>query len=91
MVLVWDEAKRKSNLRKHGLDFRDAYLVYDNADKCTYVSHRPGEPRWMDLAMAMVHGRLLALIYTLRGEDVRVISFRPASREERRQYEEDSE
>ena len=40
--------------------------------------------------MAMVHGRLLALIYTLRAEDVRVISFRPASREERRQYEKDS-
>ncbi|MGA8041870.1 MAG: BrnT family toxin [Terracidiphilus sp.] len=90
-MFVWDEAKRESNLRKHGLDFRDAYLVYDNPDKCTYVSPRPDEPRWMDLAMAMVHGRLLALIYTRREEDVRVISFRPASREERRQYEEDAQ
>jgi uncharacterized DUF497 family protein len=43
----------------------------------------------MDLAMAVVRGRLLALIYTRRGEDVRIISFRPASREERKQYEED--
>lgn len=45
----------------------------------------------MDLAMAEVQGKLLALIYTRRGEDIRVISFRPASREERKQYEKDSQ
>jgi len=43
----------------------------------------------MDVALAVVHRRVLALIYTKRGEDVRVISFRPASREEREQYEQD--
>jgi uncharacterized DUF497 family protein len=43
----------------------------------------------MDLAFAVVNGKLLALIYTERGNDVRVISFRPASREERKQYEKD--
>jgi uncharacterized DUF497 family protein len=88
-VLVWDEAKRRSNLEKHGLDFRDAHLVYDNPEKCTYESSRKGERRLLDLAFAMVKGRLLALVYTERGGDVRVISFRPASREEREQYEED--
>jgi uncharacterized DUF497 family protein len=45
----------------------------------------------MDLALAVIHGKLLALIYTDRGDDVRVISFRPASREERKQYEQDKE
>lgn len=89
-MLVWDEGKRKSNLKKHGLDFRDASLVYDNPDKCTYTSNRRGEPRWMDLALAVIHGKLLALIYTERGSEVRVISFRVASREERKQYEKDS-
>lgn len=89
-MLVWDEAKRKSNLKKHGLDFRDAHLIYDIPDKCTYASNRPSERRWMDLAMAVLHGKLLTLIYTKRGDDVRVISLRPASREERKQYEEDS-
>ena len=44
----------------------------------------------MDLAFAVVNGMLLALVYTERGIDVRVISFRPASREEREQYEKDS-
>jgi hypothetical protein len=88
-VFIWDETKRKSNLEKHGLDFKDAHLVYDNPDKCTYESIRKNEPRLLDLAVAVVKGRLLALIYTERGDDIRVISFRPASREEREQYEQD--
>ena len=90
-MVAWDEAKRKSNLKKHGLDFNDAHLVYDNPEKCTYESCREGERRFIDLAFAWVKGRLLALIYTPRGDDVRVISFRPASREERKQYEQDKE
>jgi uncharacterized DUF497 family protein len=90
-VFVWDEAKRKSNLEKHGLDFKDARLVYDNPNKCTYESARRDERRLLDLAFAVVKGRLLALVYTERGDDVRVISFRPASREEREQYEQDKE
>lgn len=88
-MFVWDEAKRKSNLVKHGLDFKDAHLVYENPDKCTYEAEYRGERRLMDLATAVVHGRLLTLIYTERGDDVRVISFRTASREEREQYEQD--
>jgi uncharacterized protein len=90
-VYVWDEAKRKSNIAKHGLDFRDAPLVYESPDKCTYTSDRRSENRWLDLALVQIHGRVLALIYTLRGKDVRIISFRVASREERRQYEQDTQ
>ena len=75
-MCVWDEAKRRLNLEKHGLDFRDANLVYENPDKCTYESSRGDERRLMDIAMAVVHERLLTLIYSEREEDVRVISFR---------------
>jgi uncharacterized protein len=89
-VFVWDEAKRRSNLKKHGLDFRDAHLVYDNPNKCTYDASRNDEYRLMDVALAVVKGRLLTLVYTEDDETVRVISFRNASREERKQYEEDS-
>ena len=88
-MFAWDEAKRKSNLEKHGLDFKDAHLVYENQDNCTYEAGFKGERRLMDLATAVIHGRLLTLIYTERGDDVRVISFRAASREEREQYERD--
>jgi uncharacterized protein len=90
MVYVWDEQKRESNLKKHGLDFRDAHLVYENPDKCTYDASRNDEYRLMDVAMAVVNGRVLTLVYTERDDQVRVISFRNASRTERKQYEEDS-
>jgi uncharacterized DUF497 family protein len=89
-VYVWDEVKRKSNLQKHGLDFRDAHLVYENPDKCTYDASRDDEYRLMDVALAVINGRLLTLVYTEQDDNVRVISFRNASRTERKQYEEDS-
>jgi uncharacterized DUF497 family protein len=45
----------------------------------------------MDLALAVIHGKLLALIYTKRDDGVRIISFRPASREERKQHEKETQ
>jgi len=90
MVYVWDEAKRKSNLKKHGLDFNDAYLVYENPGKCTYDASRGDEYRLMDVALAVVKGRLLTLVYTEQEDEVHVISFRNASRTDRVQYEEDT-
>jgi uncharacterized DUF497 family protein len=88
-VFVWDEVKRKWNIVfLEGLASKFPLSV--NADKCTYQSSRKGERRLMDLAFALVNGRLLALVYVERGDDVRVISFRPASREEREQYEQGS-
>jgi uncharacterized DUF497 family protein len=44
----------------------------------------------MDVALAVIRGRLLTLVYTETDEEVRVISFRHASREERERYEEDT-
>jgi uncharacterized DUF497 family protein len=88
-VFVWDETKRRSNIQKHGLDFRDAHCIYDNPDKCTYDASRGDEYRLMDVALAVLRGRLLTLVYMKIGEDVRIISFRNASREERKAYEQD--
>jgi uncharacterized DUF497 family protein len=86
-VYEWDEAKREENLRKHGLDFDDADLVYENPNKVTYISQRPGEERWQDIALVEANGFILALVYTVRGYNIRIISFRRASRKERRIYD----
>ena len=83
-MIVWDEAKRKANLAKHGLDFADAHLVYDNPEKMTFLSQRNAEDRQLDVAMFELADRVLALIYVERGVNIRVISFRAASRQERR-------
>jgi uncharacterized protein len=86
-VIVWDEHKREINLKKHGLDFADAYLIYDNPEKITIKSTRNGEERWMDVALVEISSMVLAFVYTDRGDDVRAISFRRASRQERKRYE----
>ena len=86
-MITWDEAKRRSNLEKHDLDFADASLVYDSPDKVTVESPRKNERRLVDLAFVEPAGAVLALVYTQRGESIRVISFRVASRGERRFYE----
>ncbi len=86
-MLIWDEAKRQVNLAKHGLDFADAHRVYDNPGKVTFSSGRNAEDRKLDVAMVKLAGHILTLVYVERGSDVRVISFRVASRQEKRAYE----
>jgi len=87
MVYVWDERKRLANIEKHGLDFRDAFLVYENPEKITIQSNHPSESRLQDLALVEVAGILLSLVYVVRGEAIRIISFRRAGRRERKYYD----
>lgn len=86
-LITFDEAKRLSNLEKHGFDFADAALVFDAPDKVTLESERKGENRSIDIALVEVVGTVLAVVYVERSEEIRVISFRRASRAERRIYE----
>jgi uncharacterized protein len=86
-VYEWDEAKREANLRKHGLDFDDADSVFENPHKVTFAIPGRGEARWLDVALVELNGVVLALVYAVRGYNVRIISFRKASRKERRIYD----
>jgi uncharacterized protein len=86
-VYEWDEAKREANLKKHGYDFADADNVYENPNKLTLSEIRRGEPRLQDIAIVEAFGVILALVYVVRGYNIRIISFRKASRKERRAYD----
>jgi uncharacterized protein len=86
MQYEWDEAKRESNLRKHGLDFWVAHRVYESATKVTVRLKTKAEARFLDIALLEFRGAILALIYTMRNGKVRCISFRNASKKERRIY-----
>lgn len=85
-MIIYDETKRLSNLVKHGLDLADAGLVYDAPNKITLCSPRQDEDRLMDMAMVEVMGVVLVLVYVERGQDVRAISLRRASKQERKRY-----
>ena len=86
-VYEWDDEKRKTNFAKHCFDFSQAHLVYENPNKLTFSAPHPGENRQLDIAFVEAVGKVLTLICVARGTTVRVISFRMASRKERRVYE----
>jgi uncharacterized protein len=88
MRAVWDPGKAKANLEKHGVRFSDAELVlYDSYAVTVEDSAAEGEQRHISIGLDAV-GRVLVVVYTYRGENVRLISARLATRAERRQYEE---
>ena len=87
MKIIYDETKRQINLAKHGLDLADAALVYEAPNKITLSSPRQDEERLMDVALVEVMGVVLVLVYVERGEHVRAISLRRASKQERKRYE----
>jgi uncharacterized DUF497 family protein len=87
MEYEWDDAKAAANLRKHGVSF----AIIDDFDWTTALvvaddRYAYGESRW--LAIGMIGKRLHALAFTIRGNRIRVISLRAASRKERRLYDE---
>ena len=86
MIYEWDETKRAMNLAKHGLDFADADLVIENPYVLIEASPRNGEIR--QLATAYVFDALvvLSVAFVEREERCHVISYRPASRTQRRKY-----
>ncbi len=88
----WDEAKALSNVRKHGVRFDDAMLVF--GDRFALIEQDrmvDEEPRWQALGWA--GGNFLLMVaHTAwtEGEDemIRIISARKASRKERKRYDE---
>jgi uncharacterized protein len=87
MAYQWDTDKAATNLRKHGIDFADAVSVFSDDLAITISDERFDEERFITIGMDAL-GRVLVVVYTLRGKDIRLISARPATRPERRQYEE---
>lgn len=83
MEFEWDENKRLTNITKHGLDFLDAPLLFD-APHIVEKSSYEAEERW--LAVGVIHGTVVCLVYTWRGDVIRIISMRMARDEERRKY-----
>jgi uncharacterized DUF497 family protein len=82
----WDAPKATLNLRKHGIAFKEAQLVFNDvfATHGFDVDARYGEQRMV--ATGMVNGVLLTVVYTERDERTRIISARKATKHEQRGY-----
>jgi hypothetical protein len=87
MTYQWDNDKATANLRKHGIDFADAVSVFSDDLAITIPDERFDEERFITVGMD-AFGRVLVVVYTWRGNEIRLISVRQATRRERKQYEE---
>lgn len=85
MSFEWDSEKAETNRRKHGVDFADAVSVLEDPSALTLEDERETEERLVTMGMDSL-GRILVVVYTWRGESVRLISARRATRSERNQY-----
>ena len=89
IAFEWDPRKAAANARKHGIQFADAVLLLEDERAVTLRDGVHGEERWVTIGMDAL-ARILAVVYTWRGNTVRLISARPATPNERRQYLENS-
>jgi uncharacterized DUF497 family protein len=83
MLYEWDEIKRRTNLVKHGVDFRDAIRIFDGP-VFENINHHGGEERLV--AIGSMEGIEIVLVYVMRGQRRRIISARRAHRNERQDY-----
>ena len=87
MRFRYDPAKATANFRKHGVSFADAEGVFQ--DPLAVTQEDPdadGERRFVMVGLGSASD-LLVVIYAIRGEEVRLISVRRATRKERKTYE----
>lgn len=81
----WDEHKRQANLVKHGIDFLTVPVVFDDPDRFTYRSKHPeNEIRYV--TVGKLQSVIVAVVLTVRGDRIRIISARVARKYEREQY-----
>ncbi len=87
MGYQWDPKKAEANLNKHGIDFADAVGVFEDSLALTIEDKRAqGERRFITVGIDFL-GRILTVVYTYRGNNIRLISARKATKKEIAYYE----
>jgi hypothetical protein len=89
MKIEWDQRKAKSNLEKHGVSFEEAATALSDPMAATGANpdHSMTEQRYVTFGVSE-KGRLVVVSHTEKGETIRIISARKASKGEREVYEE---
>ena len=88
MEFTWSETKRAANIKAHGLDFVDAASVFEGLtftfedDRFSY-----GEQRFVTLGL--LAGVTVSVVHTENDYEIRVISFRKASKRESQIYDDE--
>ena len=90
MEFEWDKDKAANNVRKHKVSFDEAATVFADTLSSTFADpdHSVEEDRYVTIGMSD-RGRVLIVSHTDRGDRLRIISARLATRRERNAYEEE--
>ena len=85
----WDEEKAKANLKKHRISFDEATTLFIDPFSITIPDpdDSVNEQRYIDIGSSD-NGRVLVVVYTERGPNIRIISCRKATSLERKLYKE---
>jgi uncharacterized DUF497 family protein len=70
----WDKSKRLANIAKHGIDFIDVDILFVDERSVVYPSPRHDEERFV--LVGLLNLRLISVVFTRRGETIRIISAR---------------
>ncbi|MGC1306785.1 MAG: BrnT family toxin [Phormidesmis sp.] len=91
MEFEWDQSKAASNFKKHGVSFEEAKTVFDNLLAVIFddETHSVDEQREIIIGHSL-QNRLLLTAFTERSGNVRIISARLATRQEREDYEQNA-
>jgi len=84
----WDEKKARSNLAKHDVSFEEATTTFGDPNSLTIPdpAHSQSEDRFIIMGSS-IRQKILVVVYTERGDNVRIITARHAGRNERKTYE----
>jgi hypothetical protein len=87
----WDPRKAEANHRKHGVTFEEAATAFADPDSITVPDpdHSVGEDRFILIGRSSKPRLVVVVHVELAQDSIRLISARPATRRERRIYEED--
>jgi uncharacterized DUF497 family protein len=92
LLFEWDPKKARLNLKRHGVSFDEASTAFRDHLSQTIEDplHSENEDRFVLIGRS-IQGRLLVIVHTDRGERIRIISARLATKKERLRYEENEE
>jgi uncharacterized DUF497 family protein len=85
MIFEWDETKNRTNIKKHGISFEEAQLLFETPHLRSIANNDYGEIR--EISIGEIYETLIiVVIHTDRDGIIRIISARKASRKERKMY-----
>lgn len=88
LLFEWDKAKAKRNIEIHGITFDEASTVFKDPLSLAIFDplHSENEDRFVLIGNSFKN-RLLVVVHTERGDNIRIISARKATKNERKYYE----